>query len=166
MSPEVVGVTAILLSIPYASNLVISRLQTITNLEYASNKTRILRWGFALVMFLRHPIIGNGYNSFKFTYVNRPELIGTYLSQFRMGAHNEYLQVLAEQGVIGLSIVIGFIASLFIKFRKHITPVTVVAVFGILAGLLNSGVNFLMHTTAGVLFLAYALVLEKGVSYE
>lgn len=104
---------AIVLSIPYASNLLISRIQTMTNFGYASNKTRILRWGFALVMFLRHPIIGNGYNSFKFTYVNNPNILGPYLSQFRMGAHNEYLQTLAEMGLIGFFAWMWIIVSFF-----------------------------------------------------
>ena len=84
------------------------------SLSYGSNRERLLRWGTALMMFLRHPIIGNGYGSFAFTFVNNPAAIGVYLSQFSMGAHNEYLQALAETGLVGFTAWMSIVVSFFL----------------------------------------------------
>lgn len=105
---------AILLSIPHVSGLILSRVGTIASFSYGTNKERLLRWGTALMMFLRHPILGCGYGSFASTYVSDPARIGTYLSQFRMGAHNEYLQALAETGLIGFSAWVWIVISFFL----------------------------------------------------
>lgn len=104
----------ILLSIPHVSGLIIYRVKTIMSFGYGSNKERVLRWGTALMMFLRHPITGCGYGSFAFSYINDPALIGTHLSQYGMGAHNEYLQVLAETGLIGITAWMWIIVSFFL----------------------------------------------------
>ena len=105
---------AVLLIMPHVSGLIISRAKTIISFGYGANKERMLRWGTALMMFLHHPIIGCGYGSFAFSYVNDPAVIGTYLSQFGMGAHSEYLQILAEMGLIGFSAWMWIIISFFL----------------------------------------------------
>ncbi|MBD3183318.1 hypothetical protein GF312_13560 [Candidatus Poribacteria bacterium] len=94
---------AFLLSIPPVFRMVTSRLSTIASLSYGTNKERLIRWGTAVMMFLRHPIMGAGYGMFAFTFKNNPAAIGLHLSQYKMGAHNEYLQALAETGIIGFS---------------------------------------------------------------
>jgi O-antigen ligase len=104
----------ILLSLPLASKIITSRISTFTNLSYASNRERLLRWGTAILMFLRHPIIGNGYGSFAFTYVNDPAIVGAYVSKFKMGAHSEYIQALAETGIIGFAAWMWIICSFYI----------------------------------------------------
>lgn len=103
----------LLLSIPQFSQIIISRVTTIFELGYGSNRERLLRWGTAILMFLRHPIIGNGYGSFALSYINNPELLGS-TSRFQMGAHNEYLQLLAETGILGFSAWMWIIISFFI----------------------------------------------------
>lgn len=104
----------ILLSLPGVSGIITSRLRTITSLGYASNKARLLRWGVAIMMFRRHPIIGSGYGSFAHTFVNDPLLQGAYVSQFGMGAHNKYLQTLAETGLVGFSAWMWIIVSYYL----------------------------------------------------
>lgn len=103
-----------LLSLPAISGFIVARVRTMVNLGFASNKARLLRWGAALMMFLRHPIIGCGYTSFAQTYVNDPTLMGTHLSQYRMGAHSGYLQILAETGLIGFAAWMWIIVSFFL----------------------------------------------------
>ena len=105
---------AILLCVPRLSGLIVMRAKTITSFGYGANKERLFRWGAALMMFLRHPVIGCGYGSFAFSYVNDPAIIGTYLSQFGMGAHSEYLQILAETGLIGFFAWMWIIISFFL----------------------------------------------------
>lgn len=108
----------LLLNLPHVSGLILSRAKTITSFGFGSNKARLLRWGTALMMFLRSPIIGCGYGSFAFTYVNDLTLTGQYVGQYQMGAHSEYLQVLAETGLVGFTAWISIIASfIFYGFR-------------------------------------------------
>jgi O-antigen ligase len=109
-----IALLIVLLSVPYASDLITSRVKSAVNLRYAANKERLLRWGTAFIMFTRHPITGCGYGSFAFSYVNDPAIVGTYLSQFGMGAHSEYLQILAETGLIGFLTWMWVIISFFL----------------------------------------------------
>jgi len=96
----IAGIFLLILSIiPDVSGKIFGRALTIFDPGYASNRNRIIRWGAALMMFLRNPIIGAGYNSFSIFYKeNNPAHIGDYT----LGAHNHYIGTLAEQGIIGL----------------------------------------------------------------
>jgi len=108
-----VALLLFLLNMPHISGLITTRVSTIFSFGYGANKERLLRWGTAVVMFLRHPILGCGYGTFAFTFVNDPARIGTHLAQYKMGAHNEYLQALAETGLIGFSAWMWMIISFF-----------------------------------------------------
>jgi len=102
-----------LLTLPPVSKLIVSRTMSIANLGFASNRARFLRWGAALMMFWRNPITGGGYGSFAHVYRNDPMITGAHLSQYGMGAHSKYLQVLAETGLIGFSAWMWIIVSFF-----------------------------------------------------
>jgi O-antigen ligase len=93
----------IILSLPGVSGLIFERISTLFNFQFASNRSRLLRWGQAFLMFLQHPIIGNGYGAFAMLYEEKVALVGAYTAQFQLGAHSEYLQVLAELGLIGFA---------------------------------------------------------------
>lgn len=101
-----------ILSIPQLSHIVISRASTIFSLSYGSNRERLLRWATAFAMFLKNPIFGAGYGSFAFSFINNPEILGAK-SVYGMGAHSEYLQVLAETGIIGFIGWMGIIGYFF-----------------------------------------------------
>jgi len=103
----------ILLSIPQISDTIISRVSTIFSFHYGSNRERLLRWGTAIAMFLHNPILGAGYGSFAFSYINDPAILGAN-SRYGMGAHSEYLQVLAETGLIGFAGWMWIIISFFL----------------------------------------------------
>ena len=103
-----------LLLLPPVSGMLMSRISTIVSFGYGANRVRLLRWATALTMFRRHPIIGSGYGSFALTFVNDPTLQGQYVSQFAMGAHNKYLQILAETGLIGFVAWMWIIMAFFL----------------------------------------------------
>ena len=94
------GLGAVILLIPGVRAAVLARALTMVDPEFASNKTRLLRWGFALLMFVQHPILGAGHGMFARSYVNE-SFLGD-VGRFQMGAHNEYMQVLAELGALGI----------------------------------------------------------------
>jgi putative inorganic carbon (HCO3(-)) transporter len=142
---------AILLSIPHISGLITARVMSIVSLRHGTNRERILRWGTAFMMFLRHPIIGCGYGSFAFSFVNDPRLIAPHLMQYGMGGHSEYLQALAETGLIGFSAWIWIIISFFLYgFRllgklKESDFLWRSLVIGVMAAELSLLVHFLVN---------------------
>ena len=92
------------LSLPGVYDIVIERVSSAVDVSYASNRARLLRWGQALVMFLENPVLGKGYGAFAMLYEEDVALVGSYTAQYQLGAHSEYLQVMAELGVVGLGV--------------------------------------------------------------
>ena len=103
----------VIFSFPGLSNLLFDRISTVFSFQFASNRSRLLRWGQAFLMFLQSPIIGNGYGAFAMIYEQNVALVGTYTAKFQLGAHSEYLQVLAELGIIGFAIWLWVIIAFF-----------------------------------------------------
>ena len=77
---------------------------------------REVYWELALRMFSNHPLIGNGLGSYDVLY---RDMSGRILSF--AGAHNCYLQMLAEFGVIGTSLFIAVIINMLIKTIRMTT---------------------------------------------
>ncbi len=92
------------LNLPGIYNILVERITSAVDLSYASNRARLLRWGQAFVMFSESPILGNGYGAFAMLYEEDVALVGSYTAQYQLGAHSEYLQVMAELGIVGLGI--------------------------------------------------------------
>ena len=92
------------LNLPGIYNILVERVTSAVDLSYASNRARLLRWGQAFVMFAESPILGKGYGAFAMLYEEDVALVGSYTAQYQLGAHSEYLQVLAELGIVGLGI--------------------------------------------------------------
>ncbi len=92
------------LNLPGVYNIIVERVTSAVDISYASNRARLLRWGQALTMFLENPILGKGYGAFAMLYEEDVALVGSYTAQYQLGAHSEYLQVMAELGIVGLGI--------------------------------------------------------------
>jgi hypothetical protein len=76
---------------------------------------RVYIWRNALEAFPNdNPLIGSGPSAFWQAFPNKAETIATYGVTFDK-AHNEYLQVLICQGVLGLLSLLIFLGYLFIK---------------------------------------------------
>ena len=69
----------------------------------------------AWVMFMNHPLLGVGLNNFSSQYQDYTKTLGLAPSATQRSPHNLYLEVAAEQGVIGL---IVFIALIFLAMRS------------------------------------------------
>ncbi len=76
-------------------------------------------------------------------------------------AHNEYLQVWVEHGTIGFAIVLGYVVSTLKRIFKRHTETSRAIMAGLVVCFLNSGVNFLAHTTVMVVMLVYMALYEK-----
>ncbi|MFM7595240.1 MAG: O-antigen ligase family protein [Flavobacteriales bacterium] len=94
------------------------RIQSAANVTTdASNLERINRWSCALEMFKERPVFGFGPATYSFEYARfqEPENLTIISTNFGdMGnAHSEYLSALSETGLIGFSLFIAFVISVF-----------------------------------------------------
>jgi O-antigen ligase len=113
-------------------------------------------WQIATQMFFNYPILGVGLDSFGVAFTK----FDTWNGNFRIEqAHNEYLQVLAESGIIGFACVAAFIFFLFKqsfavikqthdKFRRGIAIGSLAGCFGIL---IHSFFDFPLRTPSNML---------------
>ncbi len=124
-------------------------------LSEASDSGRFLYYKLASALFLHYPFLGIGHNGFAlFPYETvDPALAGA--NPTGALAHNIYLQVASETGVIGLGMLALFIFSLVIPaFKQKITPLSLTLIT-ILFSLLLMGVvdHFLWAYNSGRLML-------------
>lgn len=78
-------------------------------------------------------------------------------------AHNEFLQVICEQGIIGFGLMMGFICSTIERFMKKITGVGLPALIGVIIILVNSTGHFVMHTTIGLIAITYFAIIINQI---
>ncbi len=153
---------------------VFERLQG-TSVSEVNTRARLLFWGTALEMFLSRPLTGvgaGGYDaafaearaSFSARHADSP-LVAVNESFLTKRAHNEYLQILAELGGLGLLLFCAFCAALVwlaaAALRRARGPLVPGAVATLAAFALSSGASSLSFRWMGsglVFFFAAALV--------
>ena len=128
-------------------------------------------WSVALQIILHHPILGTGLDAFGIAFSKYDTWNGTLRVE---QAHNEYLQILADAGILGFLCVAAFIYFLFKQglniinnsvdgFRQSVAVGALAGCFGIL---LHSFFDFPLRTTSNGLFFlmlaALATVSIKG----
>jgi len=118
-------------------------------------------WAVTVDIIKAHPYLGTGLGAFGVIYTKYDTRNGLYrLEQ----AHNDYLQVLSDAGIIGAVLAFSFVALLFWKaisraqsrddFRRG---VALAALSGCFAVLVHSFFDFTLHTTSNaLLFLVLA----------
>jgi O-antigen ligase len=108
-----------------------------------------------------HPYVGTGLGAFGVIYTKYDSRNGMFrLEQ----AHNDYLQVLSDGGIVGAALGLSFVALLFYKALKRARSkddfrrgVALASLSGCFAVLVHSFFDFTLHTTANaLLFLVLA----------
>jgi O-antigen ligase len=74
---------------------------------------RFLQYKYAFETLLQKPLFGFGLD--KYAYIN-PELVPHYLKGYIIGAHNGYLAILVQYGIVFGLFIIGLIFYQTIKF--------------------------------------------------
>jgi O-antigen ligase len=144
--------------------------ETAVSDNITTDRTHI--WSVTWNAIKENPVFGAGIGAFNAAYAKHD----TYNGMERVEqAHNDYLQVLADAGIIGLIIGLFFLFQLFKTARASIQShnlfrrgVAVGAAAGCFAILVHSIFDFVLHTTAiSLMFLLLlALVIKSGDSYE
>jgi O-antigen ligase len=118
-------------------------------------------WSVTLDIIRAHPFVGTGLGAFGVVYTRYDSRNGLFrLEQ----AHNDYLQILSDGGVIGAVLGLFFIVALFrMGFARRETRdtfrrgVATGALAGCFAVLVHSFFDFTLHTTSNaLLFLVLA----------
>ncbi len=84
---------------------------------------RIQLWRTARVMFLRNPVFGLGLGRFMLSFEEYSKLAGVSfwgVRFFRTTAHNLYLHILSEQGILGLGSFLTIIFTTYFYVFAHI----------------------------------------------
>lgn len=121
-------------------------------------------WKATARMFWDHPIVGVGLEGFGMAFPRYDSLNGTYRVE---RAHNDYLQTLAETGLIGSLCAVAFLLILFRQgwtlLRRTHDPGRRAVVLGALAGcfgvLIHSFFEFPLRTPANALLFLLLAVL-------
>lgn len=97
-------------------------LAATVSFEDASSMERIYMWIGGTFMFLQHPFIGNGPNTFYPNYKHYTvHSFETYLSDNdeKLTVHNYFLLTLIEQGIVGLILFFLTIISFLVLVQKY-----------------------------------------------
>lgn len=137
---------------------VTARLSTINTGKHSdlSNDIRFQINRDTLHMLRQRPILGWGLGTFETVY---PQFRSFYTNLLVDKAHNDYLQLLAETGVVGFAVMLWFLISVFRPARPKIRnwpsdingAVTLSAVIGIAGILIHSFVDFNLEIPANAL---------------
>ncbi|HEY9900349.1 MAG TPA: lipid-A-disaccharide synthase-related protein [Pantanalinema sp.] len=92
--------------------MVMPRLQTLAQTDFASNHHRVLVWKSALAMIRERPLTGWGPGTWPLVY---PKFEDPSILEKMPHAHNMYLMIGAEFGLVVLVVLLGVFISLAVK---------------------------------------------------
>ena len=142
---------------------------TVNNDDPTSGRTHF--WSVTVDIIKNHPILGIGLGAFAVVYTGYDSRNGLYrLEQ----AHNDYLQILADAGILGAILGLFFVVNLFrVGFARRETGddfrrgVVNGALAGCFAVLVHSFFDFTLHTTSNaLLFLTLAALATMNGRLE
>jgi len=164
------------------SGTVISKIKSrisVTQLtQDSSYNRRIAIWKFTGMMIKDHPLLGSGIGTYKYNtlryqaeFFAQGENRSLYPHGFADKAHNEYLQLWAELGIIGLGIFIWLMISYFRfglkilrKIKDEYRQGIIIGLMGaVVAVLVDSIFGFPLHLPATIVLFWLALGLTVAV---
>jgi len=145
-----------------------------------SSGRRITIWKFTALMIKDRPILGSGIGTFKYNdlryqakFFEQGDNRTIYPYGFAEKAHNEYLQLWAELGIIGLAIFLWLMIAYFNYGVRYLKKEKDEQRQGIMIGLMGAVVAFLVHsffwfplhltTNVSLLWLFIGLTMVMGI---
>ena len=117
-----IGAAVLLVAFLFVSWLgvsqILQRFSTMQSLEVTEGKRAVMRldtWH----IFLDHPLIGTGLGTLQTVF---PPYETLYDGKIVNHSHNDYLEALAETGLLGGLCCLWFLASLFVESRRCLFP--------------------------------------------
>jgi len=158
-----------------------SRISVSQLTQSSSIKRRIATWKFTVLMIKDHPLIGSGIGTYKYNtlryqaeFFEQGENRSLYPHGFADKAHNEYLQLWAEMGIVGLGIFIWLIISYFScglkilrKIKDEYSQGIIIGLMGAVVAVLVDGIfGFPLHLPATIVLFWLALGLTVVVGLK
>jgi tetratricopeptide (TPR) repeat protein len=127
--------------------------------EVLSIRTRLSIWRSTVAIFLARPVTGWGWGTFRYLYPAFKEAGVWYTVPH---AHNEFLQLLAEGGVIGFALVafslvlaLGELVKKYSASPRSVSGLLALGAAGsLVCAAVHSGFDFILRLPANALFLA------------
>ena len=141
----------------------VNRIQTI-DLKETSTNTRLRYYQYGIEQTINNPLIGVGLGNWKIVSIERDkENIISYIVPYTM--HNDFLEVAAELGIIGLLIFLsifyfGLRNSWEIYSRNKQDPTFLILPFSLLIYIIDSNLNFPFTRMSQLFYLALFLALS------
>ena len=115
-----------------------------------STNARLLLWKSSIQMMMDHPLLGAGWGTFAAHYpAYRSPLDSTTGGYF---AHNDYLQLATEGGVIAMLLQLSVMVGVLLQLRRSLNQTdkaagfeSVALLLGALALFIHAGVNFIFY---------------------
>ena len=101
----------------FAPSNIQNRMLSLTSFQDAGLQERISTWKGGWAIFKDHPVTGCGYKCVDFVYSQYPDPSGK-IARYR-GMHNNFVQLLVDTGIVGLSLWISIWVAYFIEFFKR-----------------------------------------------
>ena len=146
-----------------------------------SIRRRITTWKFTIMMIKDHPLLGSGIGTFKYNSLNYQAKFfdqennrSLYPYGVADKAHNEYLQLGAEVGMLGLGIFIWLIISYFrygLKILKKLKDkykqgILIGLMGGVMAVLIDAIFGFPLHLPATLVLFWLFIGLIASIKYS
>jgi O-antigen ligase/tetratricopeptide (TPR) repeat protein len=151
---------------------IFSRFHQLTTLDLtnAGSLDRTELWGNGIAIIKDFPVTGSGFGSFSSVY---PQYATKWADMQVFNAHNDYIELVAEGGVIALVLAIWFVCAVFyravriIPERKDLYSVCIYmgSLAGIFAMLVFSLLDFNMHIGSNGLFFFFLMGLLVSASH-
>lgn len=147
-----------------------TRMATLADKSYQSNSERLLMWNSAWQMFVDHPLTGVGLGVYAQRY--QAEYISPQAVERGQGhAHNNFLQMLAETGMVGFMAFCfmfgSFLYYSFIDWRKYQHPVSLMYFLATLGFVLQGFTEFSFgnRIVMALYFFLMAIYLQARKQY-
>ena len=127
---------------------------------------RIFTWRHGLLAFTQHPIIGSGPDTFRSALSAEAHSIGMFSYGYIFDkAHNEYLQILVCQGILGLLSYLLFLGWIFIKSipKAYKNPLVLATLIAVTGYLVQAFFNISMPIASQILWVLLGLLMNERV---
>ncbi len=166
-------IVAILITCLVGALLIGMVFERLSGVDQFTELSRLAIWAGAGIIFIGHPLAGIGYGNFKTVLaatVNVPE-------GFLLDAHNLYMELLAETGVLGFTVFFILAFSVMRRgvntYKNSKTLMDAVVGFavatGVMSVMVHGAVDYLFHNSpqfAALFFLLLALLRANEVKRE
>jgi O-antigen ligase len=169
---QAVPVLALLILLAFLflpSDPLIARFADLSSAEEVTDQDRLQVWKETLGLIREFPWVGSGLGSYESVFLRHKQIGEMMRDNY---AHNDYLQGLAELGLVGFSLVAAFLSLALMKIVSAISAATspsmrylAVACLGSMSAiLLHSAADFNLYVEPNAMLLSWVSAIAVSLS--